>query len=76
MTNRVTRKNKRERYVHINMYITRRTFDYFDQQPNMSAAIRDVLDAYVANQPNSVVPTNEEQTDESKQCDWVEDQAS
>jgi hypothetical protein len=50
MSNRMSRSVKREPFTHINLYITKRTFEYFDKQPNMSAAIRDVLDQYVGTQ--------------------------
>jgi hypothetical protein len=48
MSNRMTRTHKRETLVHVNFYITRRAFAYFDKQPNMSAAMREVLDNYAA----------------------------
>lgn len=50
MSNRINRSSKREPCVHINMYITRKTFEYFDKYPNMSAAMREVLDQYVTKQ--------------------------
>lgn len=60
MSNRMTRSTKREPCVHINLYITKRTFEYFDKHPNMSAAMREVLDQYVATHA-------EEQANESAQ---------
>lgn len=58
---------KKEKFVHINLYVTRRTYEYFDKAPNMSKVIRDFLDDYVATKqlsaPNivrGVNPTQEQ----------------
>ena len=46
-------KQKKPTWVHINIRVTREVYDYFSQFPNMSEAIRNVLEAH-APTPNNV----------------------
>jgi hypothetical protein len=60
-------KQKKPTHVHVNVFISRQAYEYFSQQPNLSAAVREVLDNYIDTHNNVRSPTTEEQADESAQ---------
>jgi len=61
-TNRIKRTHKKEPLIHINIYVSKKAHEYFDQKANLSEGIRTALDEYVDIMTRT---PNEESEDES-----------
>lgn len=59
-------KQKKPTWVHINLRVSRKVYDYFSQFDNMSEAVRSVLEAHIQ-PPNNVRGTTQlgDQSNES-----------